>query len=398
MSTGVPACAHCGSDAIPHRLTYITVAIDESLRPLFAPGPLTRFFTKLLHGIERRLTPLIFDGLKSIGLATYTDAPDDRTMLLAKVLWEEANVRGIKMQEIRLFNLPRNIFTAWLPSGKRIAFEGIPLTKGDDDRAWWMDNKSELKKRFRPLGIPVAAGGAAFSEEEALRIFHRLEAPAIVKPFTGSGSRHTLLHIGSDLDLVRAFHVAKKIAPLAVIEEELQGPVYRATVVDGKLVATLRRDPPHVLGDGVHTIEALVERMNEHPARNGPYFSKIGLDALGPQELLWQGLARTDVPEKGRRVTLHQKVNWSLGGTTADVTDEVHPDNRALFERVAAVIKSPVVGIDFIIADIGKPWSEQERCGVIECNSMPFFDNHHLPFEGTPRNVAGAIWDMAEAD
>jgi cyanophycin synthetase len=54
-----------------------------------------------------------------------------------------------------------------------------------------------------------------------------------------------------------------------------------------------------------------------------------------------------------------------------------------------------LVGIDFIIEDISKSWKEQARCGVIECNSRPFFDNHHLPFNGKPRNVAGAIWDYA---
>jgi len=43
-----------------------------------------------------------------------------------------------------------------------------------------------------------------------------------------------------------------------------------------------------------------------------------------------------------------------------------------------------------------RSWKEQERLGILECNSMPFFDNHHLPFEGKPRNVAGLIWDMNE--
>ncbi len=62
------------------------------------------------------------------------------------------------------------------------------------------------------------------------------------------------------------------------------------------------------------------------------------------------------------------------------------------------MLKAPIVGIDFIIEDISKPWQEQAKCGVIECNGRPFFDNHHLPFEGKPRNVAGAIWDFALKD
>ena len=188
------------------------------------------------------------------------------------------------------------------------------------------------------------------------------------------------------------------MAPLAVVEEELIGLVFRATLVDGVLVASLRRDQPHVIGDGRRTITELVAQANEHPARGGPYFSPMKLDEAARAELSWQNLTSSSVPEEGRRAPLHQKVNWSLGGTTTDVTDEVHPDNRKLFEDIAKALRAPIVGIDFIIGDIARSWKEQKRCGVIECNSMPFFDNHHLPFEGEPRNVAGKIWEMTLAD
>jgi cyanophycin synthetase len=179
-----------------------------------------------------------------------------------------------------------------------------------------------------------------------------------------------------------------------VVEEELVGPVYRATVVDGKLVAVLRRDQPYVMGNGKSSIAELVECANTHPKRQGPYFHHIQLNEVADAELAWQSLTRESVPPEGLRVTLHQKVNWSVGGTTCDVTDEVHPDNVALFEEATRVLGATISGIDFIINDISRSWKEQERCGILECNSMPFFDNHHLPFEGKPRNVAAAIWQM----
>ena len=185
------------------------------------------------------------------------------------------------------------------------------------------------------------------------------------------------------------------------MEEELTGSVYRATVVDGEFIAALRRDPPSVVGDGVHTVAELVEEENKKPGRSGPYFSRIQLfdeggklNAHAEKELAWQKLSLESVPPKAARIYFHQKVNWSVGGTTCDVTDEVHPDNVALFEQAARELKASVTGIDFIIKDISKSWKEQERCGILECNSMPFFDNHHLPFEGQPRNVAAKIWDM----
>jgi len=78
----------------------------------------------------------------------------------------------------------------------------------------------------------------------------------------------------------------------------------------------------------------------------------------------------------------------------SDVTDDIHPDNRKLLEDAAAELNDPVVGIDFIIGDIKVSWKEQDRSGIIECNSLPFIDLHHYPLSGKPRNVAGAVWDI----
>lgn len=387
-------CADCGGEAIPHRLTYITVAIDETLRPMLAPSALTHFFLRGLYALESRITPFLMKLMRKVGLARFEQAPDERTMLVAKVLWEEANVRGIQVHEVRLFGLPRNMFIAKLTNGARLCYEGIPMPAHSARQAWWLDNKGEMKKRFTKVGIPVPKGKAVFTEKGAFDAFYELSAPVIVKPYSGSGSRHTTLHIRDEETLFRAFKSAKRVAPLAVVEEELVGAVYRATVIDGVCQGVLRRDPPHVIATGAHNIRQLVAKANEHPARGGPYFSKIMLNSEALAELAWQRLSPIDMPEEGTRVLLHQKINWSVGGTTTDVTDVTHPENMALFERVAEVLQAPVVGIDFIISDITSPWQEQERCGVIECNSMPFFDNHHLPFEGEPRNVAGAVWDM----
>lgn len=388
-------CAECGDGAIFHRVTYWSIVIDSFFAPFSRPNAFLRGLARLVYGVEQKVTPHVLEWLMKRGIAERISEPDNDTQLLALMLWNEGKVRNVEIAEFRLFGLPRNIFVATLPSGKKIAFEGIPVPGLSDlDREPWMDDKAELKKRFRKLELPVAKGGAAGTYKEALRLFQELDPPAIAKPFSGSASRHTTLHIRDVQELKRAFEVAKQVAPKVVIEEELVGPVYRATVVNGTFAAALRRDQPHVVGDGVHSINALVEEANRHPARGGPYFHPIRLDAAADAELAWQGLTVDSVPEAGKRVTFHQKINWSVGGTTCDVTDEAHPDNVALFEEVARVLKAPIVGLDFIIEDIARSWKETPRCGILECNSMPFFDNHHLPFEGKPRNVAAHIWDM----
>lgn len=390
----VPQCVDCGGDSIQHGLTYFTIVVDGLLRPIFTPGPVMRFLGRGVYTFTDYITPHFLSLLVWLQVADKIEASDEQTLLLAMVLWEEANVRNIPMWEFRLFGLPRNIFVATLPSGRKISFEGIPQPASVISRVWWMDNKAELKREFRKRGLPIAKGGDARTEKQALKIYRSLTPPVIIKPHSGSGSRHTILHINNEEELVRAFRIAKIVSPYVIVEEELVGPVYRATVVDGIFAAALRRDPPSVVGDGTHTVEELIAEANKNPARSGPYFSQLKIDEKALKELEWQRLAPKSIPEKGRRVMLHQKVNWGLGGTTADVTDTVHPENIALFERVAKELHAPIVGIDFIIADMTRSWKEQDRCGILECNSMPFFDNHHLPFEGSVQNVAAKIWQM----
>lgn len=387
-------CEACGGNAVPHRLTYVSIIIDSLIEPLIPTGKGSGgWIARFTHWVESMFIPPLFSFLLAIGVAKKVEAPDEHTLLLAKVLWEEAMVRGIPMFEIRLFGLPRNLFMATI-NGKKVVFEGLPLPKEEMLRAPWMDDKAKLKKEFRKKGFPIAKGGSFWSLAAARRFFTENKGTFIAKPHSGSGSRHTVLHIDTLEKLEDAFRIAKQVSPYVVVEEELVGPVYRATVVNGKFAALLRRDPPHVVGDGARTVRELVQIANEHPARSGPYFSQIQINERAEEELAWQGLTPDSVVPAGKRVTLHQKVNWSLGGTTADATDNVHPDNIALFEEATQYLKAHIAGIDFIIEDPTRSWKEQEKCGFLECNSMPFFDNHHLPFEGKPRNVAALIWEM----
>lgn len=389
-------CVECGSEPIFHYRDYMLLIMNTVLVPFFSS--FSDAVVRPLRSKEKvrgTWMPSFYDLLSTLHLGTYLEHYDDKTLLLDQVLWDEAKNRGILMHEFRLFGLPSALFVATVPGGRRIAFSSFPVPPGAGEGVWWIDTKHIMKRKFENLGIPVAKGGGALTLSRAQSLFKNLEAPVIVKPYEGSGSRHTTTHVIDEKELARAFFISQQISPMSVVEEELEGAVYRPTVVGGKLAATIRRDVPQIMGDGTHTIRELVEEENKNPKRAGPYYSKIQFTEAHLKELARQGYTPQSVPAAGTTVFLHQKINWSVGGTTTDVTDEVHPDNVALFEKIAQVLDAPLVGIDFIIKDISKSWKEQTRCGVIECNSRPFFDNHHLPFKGKPRNVSAAIWEYA---
>jgi D-alanine-D-alanine ligase-like ATP-grasp enzyme len=323
--------------------------------------------------------------------------------------------RGIYMWEFRLFGKGRELFVAeWTPSidanGTLIppekrklekhAFDGLPRP-GDrsSDALMWMDNKGLMREKFSAAGIPIAQGGVAFLWWKTKKLFQKLTPPVIIKPNLGSRSRHTTTHIVNLEQLQAAYKNATVLSPWVIIEEEHIGLVHRATVIGGKLIGVLRREPPCVWGDGIHTIAELIAIENENPLRKGPIFHEINIESPElHKELRRQTLTLDHVAGPNILVTLGEKASRGLGGGATDVTDETHPDNRELFEYVAQVLEDPLVGIDFIIDDISKSWKEQRRCGVIECNSLPFIELHLFPLKGLPRDTAGALWDTIFPD
>ena len=98
---------------------------------------------------------------------------------------------------------------------------------------------------------------------------------------------------------------------------------------------------------------------------------------------------------KGTKARLHNKIILKCGADIHDKTDEIHPDNVALFQKISRLCDTPLVGLDFICQDISLPHHRQE-CAVLEANSLPYIDMHHYPLTGQPRNVAGLIVDYMQ--
>ena len=96
---------------------------------------------------------------------------------------------------------------------------------------------------------------------------------------------------------------------------------------------------------------------------------------------------------KGEILHLKTTANISTGGTAIDCTDEVHPENVFLFERIARIIGLDIAGVDVIAPNVSEPLSENGG-GIIEVNAAPGFRMHLAPSEGIGRNVAEHVIDM----
>lgn len=391
-------CKDCEPAQEIHFVAYLSVVLSYIGDPFF--DFLEKIFRNTAEAISDKTSAPFMKTMVFLGLAKFSNEPDGKDSLRSKCFWEEGERRGIKIREFKMGPI-RDAFIAEYKgprtggASKTITFDGLPRPDYTESGSLkWMDNKGIMKEKFIKEGLPVAKGGTAFTKKKALQIFNSIQKPVITKPNLGSRSRHTLIHIDTPEKLVYGFRKAKKLSPLVVIEEELRGYLFRATLVGGKLVGVVRRDQPEVIGDGVHTLQELFDKENERPERNGPIFHKIVIDPDAEIELKREGIGMNDIPEKGRVVTFSQKTSRGIGGTTTEVTEMIHPENVKMLEKLGAYLDDPLVGVDLIIERIEEPWYTEQHCGIIECNSLPFIDLHHYPLFGRPNNVAGKLWDL----
>jgi cyanophycin synthetase len=118
-------------------------------------------------------------------------------------------------------------------------------------------------------------------------------------------------------------------------------------------------------------------------------------------EALLDGPAVAAAPELIERIrdrgeeilALRTVANVSQGGFAADVTDEVHPDNREMAIRAARAIGLDIAGIDFMTTDISRSFKESGG-GIIEVNARPGLDLHTWPRYGKQRDVGGMLIDL----
>jgi len=387
-------CKDCEPAQEIHAIAYLSVVLGWIDQPFF--NLMEHLFKHTSEELADKITLPFFNLMVYLRLGRFSFAPDEHDTWRTKCFWEEAMRRGVKMKEFHLGPIKDGFVAEY--GGKTIIFDGLPRPGLKESPALkWMDNKGIMKEKFKKEGLPVAEGAVAWNKSQALSIFSHLQKPknsVITKPNLGSRSRHTMIHINTKEDLIIGFEKAKKLSPLVVIEEELRGYLFRGTLIGGKLRGVVKRDQPEVVGDGIHTLRELMEEENKRLERKGPIFHKIIIDKETEIELKRENITMDDIPTKDRIVTFSQKTSRGCGGTTTEVTEITHPENVKMLEHVASFLNDPLVGVDFIMEDITKSWKEEQHCGIIECNSLPFIDLHHYPLFGKRKNIAGFLWDL----
>lgn len=255
-------------------------------------------------------------------------------------------------------------------------------------------NKLMSLNLLKSAGMPVPASFIVSSYEAAERIACTLGWPVVIKPSNQDQGLGVVPGITNLSSLKTAFDQANKYSPKNVmIEKHIYGNDHRMLVVGGELKMTVLREPGGVVGDGVSSVQKLLEQVNSNPLRGSDKRSlliRIELDDQALDCLNEQELTPESVPDAGRLIYLRRTANISTGGTPVDVTEIAHPDNKKLAERAARTIGLDIAGVDFICPDITKSWREVGGA-ICEVNAQPGFRVHWLA--APERDINGEILD-----
>ena len=257
-------------------------------------------------------------------------------------------------------------------------------------------DKEETKKLLGDAEIPVPRGTIIRSITGLEEAVERYGYPLVLKPIDGNHGKGATTDITNWDQAVKALEAAQRYGRSVIVERFIQGYDFRVLVINYKFVCAALRTPAAVVGDGEHNIQWLIDEVNKDPRRGYGHekvLTQITVDDFTWKMLNDKGYTLETVPAKGEQVLLKPTANLSTGGTSTDVTDEVHPANIFMCERIARIIGLDICGIDIMAPDLRLPITDNDGA-VLEVNAAPGFRMHIEPAEGLPRNVAEPVVDM----
>ena len=260
-------------------------------------------------------------------------------------------------------------------------------------------DKDGTKTILGAAGVPVPRGvSISYLDDLEDAIEDVGGYPIVLKPLDGNHGRGITLDIQDWETAEEAYDLAKEESKsnTIMVERFYRGNDHRVLVVNGKVVAVAERVPAHVIGDGKSTIQELIEETNRDPRRGDGHdnvLTRIVVNRSTEQLLEGKGYTVETVLGDREVCYLRATANLSTGGIAIDRTDEIHPSNTWLAERIVKIIGLDIAGIDIVTPDISQPLRDVDGV-VVEVNAAPGFRMHVQPSQGIPRNVAEPVMNM----
>ena len=233
-------------------------------------------------------------------------------------------------------------------------------------------NKQQACKLLRQAGLPTASQLVVHDAAQAEAAALQLGWPLVVKPHNRDRGEGVSTGIDNPQALQQAVAHASQYGWPVLLEQQAPGVCHRILVVRGEVIYVVQRLPVAVCGDGVHSVAELIHAANLRERQLPPWrrAPPLRADAASQQRLAEQGMQLHSVPAAGQWLELRHIESGADGGRDVDMGACIHPDNRQLALRAAALFGLELAGVDMITTDIRQPWW-QNGAIINEVNAAP---------------------------
>lgn len=270
------------------------------------------------------------------------------------------------------------------------------------DHIWYPGNSKEVREIsiYKNKGYAVAQKAGfpvpfTYKVEEVidnnvLDDMLRRYTTLIVKPEDSSLGKGLTIGITTRAQLTDAIAAARLVSSSVLVQQQVTGQEVRFTVIEGKVVAALLRETARVVGDGISTVAALIQKENER--RSKLVFDVISYPLLDVSIIDKEMLHSTVVPANNEIIELASSTMIRGGCSIYNVLDAIHPTYITEVEKLVAKIGASFIVVDVFCSEYTAEASPENHW-LIEFNTAPVLklfyacrDGRH--FDIVPRLVA----------
>jgi len=248
------------------------------------------------------------------------------------------------------------------------------------------DNKYDTHLIAKKLGIKTP-DTCIYSHEAQAKLFLDKNNKIVVKPLDSSHGNGITIDINNIIKLRSALHVANNFSNVLLLQQQInvQSDI-RLLFIDGKFRAATKRIPAFVIGDGIHTIEQLIEIENQ-PTKRSVGYSEMPcvIPSVAAANFLGSRF-KNEIPSFATHTQVVGTANIGTGGLAENMTDVISSEMITSAEKIVNELRMSVCGVDFLVDTKGDFY-------LIEVNASPSFGLHHFPTIGASVDVTSFFVD-----
>lgn len=241
-------------------------------------------------------------------------------------------------------------------------------------------DKSTVNAILRGHGLPVPdyCEFTLRSIGQAEDFLNRAGVPCVVKAARSTaGGESVTTGIRTRSQLMSASVHGAAYSKELMIEKEIAGSVYRLLFAGGRLIDTVVRHCPTVVGDGKSTVKQLVMMENSRRLRQGQ-----GVQSLLPIDLdMKNSLARArlslrSIASQGNEIVLKTVTNDNAPEDNASANELLCEPIIEAGRQAVSILRVQLAGVDVVTADPSQPL-QATGGAILEVNATPGYHYHY---------------------